>query len=281
MIDLHCHSYYSDGINSPSELIRKAAGNGVKYLALTDHDTTEGIKPFQDSLLEMGSDIQLINGIELSVAWKKYVIHILGLNLIHYEKLDALIRRQNEQRIQRAKEIGAILALSGVDQAYAKACEIAGHERAARPHFAQVLINEAVVKDWSSAFKKFLGRGGKAYVSASWITIEEAVEGILEAGGQAVIAHPLKYGLSRTKLFELIMDFKQAGGAALEVVSGDMTKQQIAEMAAICQRFELLASSGSDYHGGNLSRIALGRQQQLPLNCTAIWNEWDFEQGAL
>ncbi|QDP72673.1 PHP domain-containing protein [Legionella israelensis] len=276
MIDLHCHSYYSDGINSPNELIEKASVNGVKYLAITDHDTTEGIKPFQQSLIERASDITLIKGIELSVSWKKHVIHILGLHLMNHEKLDDLIYQQNQQRIQRAKEISSALALSGLKDAYRKACEIAGHERVARPHFAQVLINEGMAKDMVSAFKKFLGRGRKAYVPTSWINIKEAVDGILDAGGQAVIAHPLKYGLTRTKLYELITDFKRAGGTGLEVVSGDMTKLKIQEAAAICQRFDLLASSGSDYHGEGISRISVGRQQQLPLNCTPIWNEWNF-----
>ncbi|KTD20846.1 PHP domain-containing protein [Legionella israelensis] len=276
MIDLHCHSYYSDGINSPNELIEKASVNGVKYLAITDHDTTEGIKPFQQSLIERASDIALIKGIELSVSWKKHVIHILGLHLMNHEKLDDLIYQQNQQRIQRAKEISSALALSGLKDAYRKACEIAGHERVARPHFAQVLINEGMAKDMVSAFKKFLGRGRKAYVPTSWINIKEAVDGILDAGGQAVIAHPLKYGLTRTKLYELITDFKRAGGTGLEVVSGDMTKLKIQETAAICQRFDLLASSGSDYHGEGISRISVGRQQQLPLNCTPIWNEWNF-----
>ncbi|QBR84220.1 PHP domain-containing protein [Legionella israelensis] len=276
MIDLHCHSYYSDGINSPNELIEKASVNGVKYLAITDHDTTEGIKPFQQSLIERASDITLIKGIELSVSWKKHVIHILGLHLMNHEKLDDLIYQQNQQRIQRAKEISSALALSGLKDAYRKACEIAGHERVARPHFAQVLINEGMAKDMVSAFKKFLGRGRKAYVPTFWINIKEAVDGILDAGGQAVIAHPLKYGLTRTKLYELITDFKRAGGTGLEVVSGDMTKLKIQEAAAICQRFDLLASSGSDYHGEGISRISVGRQQQLPLNCTPIWNEWNF-----
>lgn len=276
MIDLHCHSYYSDGINSPNELIEKASVNGVKYLAITDHDTTEGIKPFQQSLIERASDITLIKGIELSVSWKKHVIHILGLHLMNHEKLDDLIYQQNQQRIQRAKEISSALVLSGLKDAYRKACEIAGHERVARPHFAQVLINEGMAKDMVSAFKKFLGRGRKAYVPTSWINIKEAVDGILDAGGQAVIAHPLKYGLTHTKLYELITDFKRAGGTGLEVVSGDMTKLKIQEAAAICQRFDLLASSGSDYHGEGISRISVGRQQQLPLNCTPIWNEWNF-----
>lgn len=272
MIDLHCHSHFSDGALSPDSLLEKARNAGIRMLALTDHDTTAGLAPLHDAARNV--DINIINGIELSTRWKKHDIHIIGLNINPDDDgLRALIVQQNDSRIARAQQIASCLIDVGVYDAYEKACEIAGHERVGRPHFAQVLVNEGRVPDIQSAFKRFLGRGRGAYVPTAWLSVDAAVEGIIHAGGQAVIAHPLKYKLTRSKLHALIHDFKQAGGVAIEVVSGEMLVSQINELAGICLRFELLASTGSDFHH-DLSRTGLGRQQPLPINCTPVWHTW-------
>ena len=249
---------------------------GISMLALTDHDTTAGLAPLHDAALN--TNIKIINGIELSTRWKKHDIHIIGLNINPDDDgLRALIVQQNESRIARAVQIAACLVHFGVHDAYEKACDIAGHERVGRPHFAQILVNEGKVPDIQSAFKRYLGRGHGAYVPTAWLSIDAAVEGIVHAGGQAVIAHPLKYKLTRSKLHALISDFKQAGGVAIEVVSGDMLVSQINELAGLCLRFGLLASTGSDFHH-DMSRTGLGRQQKLPANCTPIWHSWDAIQ---
>ncbi|WP_044012364.1 PHP domain-containing protein [Legionella massiliensis] len=273
MIDLHCHSHFSDGKLSPEALIDKALESNVQILALTDHDTVAGLK----SLHEAASNhpIQIINGIELSTRWKKYDIHIIGLNIEpENEELVRLIKQQSESRINRALEIAEKMRLCGLENAYEKACELAGHRRVGRPHFAQVLINEGLASDMQSAFKRYLARGRPAYIPTPWISVPEAVQGIIAAEGQAVIAHPLKYKLTRTKLQTLISEFKEAGGTGMEVISGEMTTTQIQEMVGLCMRYQLLASTGSDYHGDTLSRIPLGRQQQLPLNCMPVWQQW-------
>lgn len=274
MIDLHCHSNFSDGILSPKELIQRAHNLNIRCLSLTDHDTVAGYS----ELLKAASDtsIKVINGIEFSARWKKHELHILGYHFNDTEDFLSLIQRQNESRVLRAQQIGSTLDAFGIKEAYLKACDLAGHDRVGRPHFAQLLVNEGKAKDMASAFKKFLGRGKGAYVPTPWISVQEAVEGIIAAGGQAVIAHPLKYGLTRTKLHELINEFKEAGGVGIEVVSGEMTVTEVKEMAAICLRFHLLASSGSDYHGDKASRVNLGSQKQLPVNCTPIWHDWNI-----
>ena len=278
MIDLHCHSTFSDGALSPTELIQKALTQQIKCLSLTDHDTVAGYKELNEAALN--TTIKIVNGIELSTRWKKYDIHILGYQINHTAALNDLILAQNQSRIERAEQIGALLHSIGVEDGYKKACELAGHIRVGRPHFANVLINEGKAKDMKSAFKRFLGRGKIAYIPTPWISIPEAVEGIVKSGGRAVIAHPLKYGLTRSKLHELINEFKEAGGLGIEVVSGEMTDKQITEMALTSIRFDLLASSGSDFHS-NFSRTNLGRQQQLPVNCKPIWHDWNIEQGTL
>jgi predicted metal-dependent phosphoesterase TrpH len=280
MIDLHCHSHYSDGILSPDALLQKAILNGVRVLALTDHDTVAGLPAIIQAA--ENTNVRIINGIELSARWKKHTIHIIGLKVdIHHDHLIQLINMQNEKRIERAQLIAKCLQQSGVQDAYLKACEIAGHPRVGRPHFAQLLVNEKIVTDLRMAFKQFLIQGRSAYVPTSWLSLEDVVEGINIAGGVAVIAHPIKYKLTRSKLYELIIAFKLAGGSGIEVVSGDIYPTQVQEIAGLCLRFGLLASTGSDYHGDEVSRVALGRQRALPENCTPIWRDWDIEQGVL
>ena len=272
MIDLHCHSTYSDGALSPQQLVERALHLQLSCLSLTDHDTIAGYDELYQAVA--GHPLTLIRGIEFSTRWKKHEIHILGYHIQPGPILDQLITRQTDNRIARAQLIGAALGKMGINSAYDKACMLAGHHRVGRPHFAQLLVNEGRARDMQAAFKQFLVRGKPAYVTTVWLSVTEAVAGILAAGGQAVIAHPLKYGLTRSKLHELINEFKEAGGAGIEVVSGDVTMAQIKEMAATCARFDLLASSGSDYHADGVSRVNLGKQQSLPLECTPIWRDW-------
>lgn len=274
MIDLHCHSIFSDGTLSPEELIQRAQAQQLRCLSLTDHDTIAGYERLRQAA--SNTNITVIPGIELSVRWKKYDIHILGYQLQHTDELQQLIERQNNSRIVRAQQIGDALAALGVVDAYQKACALAGHLRVGRPHFAQLLVQEGKAQDMNAAFKRFLGRGRPAYIPTPWISIEEAVGGIVQAKGQAVIAHPLKYQLTRTKLHALIHEFKTAGGVGIEVVSGEVLPTQIQDVVGLCLRFDLLASSGSDYHGDTVSRVALGRQKQLPAQCTPIWHNWIF-----
>ena len=171
-------------------------------------------------------------------------MHILGLNIaIDDNGLLNLIAQQTESRIARAKQIANCLSPLGLENAYDKACKLAGHERVGRPHFAQLLINEGLSADIKSAFKRFLGRGRAAYVPTPWVNLDDAVTTIVQAGGQAVIAHPLKYSLTRSKLHELVTVFKNAGGVGVEVVSGDMTVTDINELAGLCLRFELKVCS--------------------------------------
>lgn len=273
MIDLHCHSVFSDGANQPAGLVDKALAAGVHMLALTDHDTLAGL----DVLHEAAKDkpLTIIDGIELSTRWKKYDIHILGLAVNRFHpQLIALTVQQNASRINRAHQIAQLMEACGVKDAYQKACDFAGHERIGRPHFAQIFVNEGLAVDRQAAFKRFLGRGKPAYVSTSWISIAEAIAAINASNGQAVVAHPLKYDLTRTRMHDLVSEFKAAGGSGLEVVSGETTPSQMQEVYGLCLRYDLLASTGSDYHGDQTSRIGLGRQHQLPANYTPIWQNW-------
>lgn len=272
MIDLHCHSQFSDGELTPEALLKQALHANIKLFALTDHDTVAGLQRLFDAA--RNHPIQIISGIEVSVRWKKYDIHMLGLGIsLNDSQFDQFIAQQNQKRIQRGIDISNQLEKLGVADAYEKVRAIAGHERIGRPHFAELLVNIGCCKDKQAAFKQYLGVGRSAYVPTNWTDLETAVTQIQKAGGIAVIAHPMKYRLTRTKLHELIRSFKSVGGVGIEVVSGEMTQTEIEEAAGLCHRFDLKASVGSDYHG-SASKVRLGQQHPLPLNCTPVWHQW-------
>ncbi len=273
MIDLHCHSFFSDGTLSPADLLKKAEHAQVTMLALTDHDTVDGV--YQLLKLDIPENLRFIPGIELSTRWKKYDVHILGLGLDPLNpELKKIIALQTASRHSRSQQLALRLQALGIENALAKARLISGHDRIGRPHFAQVLVDEKRVSDRAAAFRQILGRGRPGYVVTNWIDIEQAVTVIHQAGGKAVIAHPLKYQLTRTKLQELITHFKEVGGDGLEVVSGEITQSQIQEVAGLCARYNLSASTGSDYHGDGISRVMLGKQRLIPAHCLPVWQQW-------
>lgn len=273
MIDLHCHSTYSDGNLAPSELVKKANSLNVKIMALTDHDNIDGVEEFRKYAID--HDITPINGIEFSARWKKYNLHILGLNIdISAQSIIDAINKNQQNRDLRANLIAEKLQASGINSAYQKAHAIAGHKFIGRPHFAQVLLNEGYVNDLQSAFDRYLGKGKSAYVDTMWEDLESIVTAIVKANGIAVIAHPYKYRLTRTKLHELIKAFKEFKGEGIEVVSGRMLKTQILELTGIAQRFELLASTGSDFHGKEKTEILPGMQEKLPETLKPVWHNF-------
>ncbi len=272
MIDFHCHSTFSDGLLTPEALVGRAVEASIKMLALTDHDTTLGLASLRAAALSSG--LAIVNGIELSTRWKTHDIHVVGLQIDpEHKTLQACIEAQTQSRNIRAIAMGHLLS-PYVKDAYQKARALAGHERVSRPHFAEVLVKEGVVRDMATAFKRYLGRGRTAYVVTEWVSLPDVVRVIQESGGLAVLAHPLKYKLTRTKLNALICAFKEAGGAGIEVISGLMTSTEINQIATLCNDQGLLASSGSDFHGDMVSRVALGRQAVLPDSCTPIWEQW-------
>lgn len=272
MIDLHSHSSFSDGLLHPAELVKKALACGVRCLALTDHDTLEGLDAFHEAA--KNTSLHTVSGIEISTKWKKYDIHILGIKVQATPLLETLVARQVEHRIARAKAIGKALENYGVENAYEKAAQLAGHARVGRPHFAKLLLLEGRIPDMQTGFKWYLGSGKPAYVPSAWCTVSEAVTAITDSGGIAVLAHPLKYGLTRTKLRALIEEFKEAGGLGMEVISGQMTTVQIRDMMELGLKYQLLASSGSDYHGDGVSFISPGKQPLLPAACIPLWHDW-------
>jgi len=270
-IDLHSHSTASDGRLAPAELVRRAAQSGVDVLALTDHDGVAGLDEARQAAVEQ--DIRFINGIELSVSWNKRTIHIVGLNFdLDYAPLCAGIQSLQDFRKVRARNIADKLEQAGIKGAYEGAQSFSGGTMLGRMHFAQFLAAEGYAKNVSKVFKKYLVNNKPGHVNGEWASLNDAVSWITGSGGVAVIAHPARYKLTRTKLRQLIKDFVAAGGQAIEVVSGSHCINEVKTMACHADDFDLYASSGSDFHDPDFPWIKLGQLPDLPEKCKPVWD---------
>ncbi len=276
--DLHSHSTASDGTLRPSELVRMAAEAGVDVLALTDHDTLAGIDEAQEAAEQQG--IRLIPGVEISVTWQGATVHILGLNVNpECEALQQGLVGLREYRNWRAEEIGCRLEKAGIEGAFAGACALSAGNLVSRTHFARFLVARGYARDVREVFKKYLVHGKPGHVPGKWAGLEEAVGWILQAQGTAAIAHPARYSMTRRKLRKLITAFKQAGGQALEVVSGSHSKDEYLTMARHAKDFDLFSSAGSDFHDPATPWIALGRLPPLPRGCEPVWRNFDLDDS--
>lgn len=271
--DLHTHTVYSDGTLAPASLIQRAHAAGIRVLALTDHDVTDGLAEAQAAANACG--LQLVNGVEISVTWSGLTVHVLGLGVDPgAAELQNGLATLRGTRVLRAEEIGRRLAKKGIAGAYEGARGYAAGPIISRTHFAQFLAAAGHARDLRHAFKDFLKRGTPGYVPVEWAALEQAVEWIRSAGGEPVIAHPARYALSSGQLKRLLTEFKECGGVGIEVISGSHSRDDAFRFALLARRFGLLASAGSDYHGPGNAWIELGRLPALPPDCTPIWAHW-------
>ena len=273
VLDLHSHSFFSDGSLSPEELVKRAHEKGVNILALTDHDETKGLNAARTKAKSLG--MCLINGVEVSVSWNKKTIHIVGLGIDpENQALQQGLSYIRDERIKRGKKIAEKLEKCGIQNVWQEITDKVGFEAVTRTHFAQFLVEQGHAKDMQQAFKRWLARKGRAYVNGHWIGLEECVKLINDAGGQAVIAHPVRYKMTNAKLEELVKTFKEYGGVGIEVVASRYSAQERAYVASIARRFDLLASVGSDFHFPGNPYIDLGYNLDLPIETSAIWQTW-------
>lgn len=265
---------------APAALVQRAHAAGVGVLALTDHDTMAGLGEAAQAAAAHG--LHLVPGVEVSVSWNSHTIHVVGLNTDPaHEALCAGLDGLREFRDWRAEEIGLRLAKAGVPGAYEGARGYAKGRIVGRTHFAHFLVERGHASNLREVFKRFLVNGKPGYVSGRWSALEQAVAWIRGAGGQAVIAHPARYGLTATKLRRLIGEFMELGGEGIEVVTGSHSADQCQAMAGYARRHGLSASVGSDYHGPENPWIELGRLPSLPGGCKPIWESAAWTGPAL
>ncbi|MDD5296308.1 MAG: PHP domain-containing protein [Rhodocyclaceae bacterium] len=268
--DLHCHSSISDGTLPPAEVVRRAAANGVRLLALTDHDDVAGIAEARASAAEVG--ITLVAGVEISVSWRGHQVHIVGLGLDpENAELVSQLKAMRDGRFGRAQRMAEELARLGIPGALEGAARYAGGSIIGRTHFARFLVEQGIARDVKSVFDHYLGTGKPGYVPHEWASLSDTVGWIRGAGGIAVIAHPFRYKLSSNERSNLYKEFKALGGEGIEVAYGSANEQERRDAASAARRHGFLASCGSDFHGPGESMIDLGNVPPMPEDLTPVW----------
>ncbi len=273
-VDLHSHSHHSDGLLAPAELAMRAVTQGVKMYALTDHDELSGLAEARGAAEAHG--MRFIDGVEISVSWEAETLHIVGLNINpQHQEITEGLRQVRAGRRVRAERIAADLERAGIAGALEGARRYARNpDLMSRAHFARYMVERGDVKDTQTAFRRYLTQGKPGYVAHQWATLPQAVQWINAAGGAAVIAHPGRYKLSNRENDALLGEFRDLGGAGVEVVTGSHTTGEYATWARYAQRFGLKASAGSDFHGPGESYLDLGKLPDLPFGLAPVWADF-------
>lgn len=279
-VDLHTHSNISDGTLSPQQLIAAAADLSIHTLALTDHDTMDGIALAQEAAKNHG--IKLISGVEISSQWsrpatkKSYSVHIVALNMQNPAPMAALLAQQKNIRAARSKQICELLIPLIGEDIYADVIAKVDHvpDRVTRTHIAKTLVEKGYVSRPQQAFDKYIKEGKKAYVKFEGLGLEQTIQVIHASGGFAVLAHPTKYDLSATNIRYLIEIFAKFGGDAVELppnIDPSSTRQMVDRMIA---EHGLKVSVGSDFHGENMPWMKLGNIPSLKPGQVGIWESF-------
>jgi len=272
-VDLHCHSFYSDGTLSPSEVVDLAIANEVDMLALTDHDSVYGLQEARQHANSKA--ISLIDGVEVSVQWESLTIHIVGLNIDpNHHSIIQLLNTNAEFRQKRLEQMVEKLLKVDIDVMPYLTSIIPENGLVTRTHIARALVEMNVVNRMDKAFKKYLGKGKCAYAPGEWVGMQEAVNAINESGGVPVIAHPMRYRMGANRLERLVKEFAQIGGKALEVVTATQDINQQRRCLQLAENYDLHASIGSDFHSLDQPWAILGRCPNLPSSATPVWQHW-------
>jgi 3',5'-nucleoside bisphosphate phosphatase len=250
-VDLHMHSTASDGAIAPADVVAAAQRAGLSAIALTDHDTVDGVVEAQAAGARLG--VRVIAGVELSAIDEGDEIHVLGLHLAHPEHIAAALDELKETRRERAKLTVERLNALGIPVTVDAVFAAAGEGAVGRPHVAKALVAGGWARDFRDAFDRWLGNGKPACIEKRTVTFAEAARLIHDAGGLAVYAHP-GGAASRAELEELA----SLGLDAIEVRHPSHTADEIARLAALTDELGLVPSGGSDWHGAPEGYRALG-----------------------
>lgn len=279
-VDLHTHTLISDGTFSPEQLVQAAVDLKIQMLAVTDHDTMDGLERAQHYAQD--HDIQIISGVEVSSQWsrpntkKSYGVHIVALNMQDEAPIKAMLENQQKIRAERAKVICQLLEKCIDFDIYPDVvAKVDGYaDRVTRTHIAKTLVEKEIVSRPQQAFDRFLKEGKKAFVKFEGVGLKETIEIIHASGGLAVLAHPTRYDLSATNIRYLIELFAESGGDAVELppsIETASTRQMVDRMI---QQFDLAVSIGSDFHGDNMPWIKLGQTPRVSEGQSGIWERF-------
>jgi len=254
-VDLHLHSTASDGKFTPEEVVAKAAALGLRYIALTDHDSVEGIEAAVKAAKAFPR-LTFIPGVEVSTDVPEGEIHILGYFVDYHSKelADTLKRFRNSREIRARRMVDKLRKL-GIAIDWPRVREIAGEGAIGRPHIAQAMLEKGYIGNFKEAFEKYIGRDGPAYVEREKMTPAEAVELVLRSGGLPVLAHP--FTVKDPERWVAIL--KRAGMVGIEAYYKDNTPENTAATLEMADRFGLIVTGGTDFHGiENAGEVMIG-----------------------
>jgi len=244
-VDLHIHSTASDGKLSPAEVVRRAVELGLSVIAITDHDTVDGIATALETAAAFPG-LTVIPGVEISTDVPSGEVHILGYYIEYTDPyLKSHLDRFRNSRATRAEKMVAKLNSLGIHVEWARVKEIAGSGAIGRPHVAQAMLEKGYISSLKEAFSSYIGRWGPAYVERDKMTPQEAVALILRAGGLPVMAHPFTV----TKPESLIIELAKKGLVGLETYYKDYTGDEVGQLLSLANKYSLIPTGGSDFHG--------------------------------
>lgn len=256
-IDLHVHSTSSDGTFTPSELVSYGIKKGLKAFALTDHDTTDGIREAQEAA--RGTRLTVIPGIELSTAWQNKDIHILGLNIESENvRFQNRLRDFQRERDKRNMKIIRKMQEQGLQISYREMMNNFPDSIWTRAHFARFLTDTGQVHTIAEAFSRFLGDHAPCFVPREKVTPFQAISLIHEGGGKAVLAHPLLYHMTPEQLEELTALLVKNGLDGIEAIYPSNRGMDEINMRRLARKYNLFITGGSDFHGSNKPSIDMG-----------------------
>lgn len=257
MIDLHTHSNASDGTFSPSALMENAKVRGLTAVALTDHDTVSGFAEAEAAALRLG--IRFIRGIEIGIQWEPGEFHLLGLG-INNPGADffAAVSELTELRERRNREMIVRMQRSGFNVSYENILAISGNSFIGRPHFAALLVNKGIVKSKEQAFDRYLGKGRPFYVHKDGLELRRAIDIIKNAGGIAVLAHPMSLYVAWGRLPDVIKGLKDDGLDGIEAWHPTAKVCACRRLEKLGRSLGLVITAGSDFHGESRPDRRLG-----------------------
>lgn len=244
-IDLHLHSTVSDGKLNPADIVCKSAERGLTVIALTDHDSVDGIAPAL-AAAKAFPQLKVIPGVEISTDISNGEVHLLGYFIDYTDhKLKATLEKMRHSRRERAYGMVTKLGKMGIHVEWQRVLEIAGSGSIGRPHIAQAMLEKGYIASIKEAFTKYISRNGPAYVDREKMTPQEAVKLLLRTNGLPVLAHPLTINDPET----IIIKLKTAGLVGIEAYYNNYTADEISKLVSLADRHGLITTGGSDYHG--------------------------------
>ncbi|MBN1640456.1 MAG: PHP domain-containing protein [Anaerolineae bacterium] len=265
-VDLHLHSTASDGVHTPAELVQMSLELGLRFISLTDHDTTGGI----DEAIEAarGTELTVIPGVEMSAHTDgAFELHILGYYIdTRCQALQERLSALRQSRLGRAHRVLDVLSRNGLPISWDRVSELADGGSIGRPHIAQAMVEAEYVESVDHAFRRYLGRTGIAYVPRDKLDPEEAVQLILEARGVPVLAHP-------GRVIEYIPGLVRAGLKGLEVYYNDYLEPEVRFLAGLARKHGLVATGGTDYHGDGITTASAPGARHVPLSAVEALRE--------